>query len=70
MQDIQKSFHSGTSGVYTLPDKGEKLAQLMQEAHVAKREKDDAVYRLEQVRYDASEAFSLQNVCHKVNTDC
>lgn len=30
-------------------DKGEKLAQLMQEAHVAKREKEDALYRLEQV---------------------
>ena len=30
-------------------EKGERMAQLLQEAHIAKRERDDAVFRLEQV---------------------
>jgi len=49
LQDINKSFSSNTSKSFVQTDKGEKLAQLMQEAHVAKREKEDALYRLEQV---------------------
>ena len=44
--DINRSF--GGTNVQTT-EKGERMAQLLQEAHIAKRERDDAVFRLEQV---------------------
>jgi hypothetical protein len=47
-QDINKSFTS--IGSRPVTEKGDKMAALMQEAHMAKKERDDALYRLEQVR--------------------
>lgn len=45
IQDINKSV--GSIGVKT--DRGDKMAKILQEAHLAKKERDDAIYRLELV---------------------
>ena len=44
-----RSLSVGASRGYAKSEKGDRLAQLMQDAHIAKKERDDAIYRLDQV---------------------
>ena len=49
--EVNRSVSSSGGGrAYAQSDKGDRLAQVMQEAHIARKERDDAVYRLEQVQ--------------------
>ena len=45
MQDINKSVGS----IGTKTERGDKMAKILQEAHLAKKERDDAIYRLDLV---------------------
>ena len=45
LQDINKSVGS----IGTKTERGDKMAKILQEAHLAKKERDDAIYRLDLV---------------------
>lgn len=62
-QDLNRSYNNGSARSHAPTDKGDKYAQLMQDAHVAKKERDDAMYRLEQAKLEIEDMRkSLQDM--------